>query len=99
MSEYKLYNVTIEKEFVIAAPAELSLQEVEKSVENIMIIHNDSLLSEGISHVVAEELKTEGDLPAGWETGCLPYTNYPISHAPRELINKTIKEFLEDGTN
>jgi hypothetical protein len=99
MSEYKLYKITVEQEFVVASPAELTTEEVEKSVGNIMIIHQDSLTREGLSNVVAEEIKTEGDLPAGWETGCLPYSNYTYHRMPENIVNKPIKKFLENGTN
>lgn len=99
MSKYKLYKITVEKEFVVVSPAEMTTEEVEKSVANIMVIHNDSLTSEGLSNVVAEEIKTEGDLPAGWETDCLPYSNHPYQRIPEDILNKTIKKFLENGTN
>jgi hypothetical protein len=96
---YKVYKVTIEKEFVIAAPAELSILEVEKTVDNIITIHVDNMLREPLAHIVAEEIKTLADIPAGWEADCLPYTNYRINSTPKELINKTIAEYLADGTN
>jgi hypothetical protein len=94
MTDYKLYKVTVEKEFVVAAPVDLKITEVENSVENIMIIHEDSLRSEGLSHVVAEEINDLGALPAGWEGGCIPYTNFKYSNMPEALVNKTIKEYL-----
>lgn len=98
--KYKLYKVTVEREFVVAAPAELDVEEVEKSVDNIMVIHSDSMMSEPCTHVLAQEIRTTGDLPSGWEPGCLPYANYSSYTIPRDLINKTIGNILdENGIN
>jgi hypothetical protein len=100
MHKYKLYKVTVEKEFVVAAPEEHTLQEVEKSIDSIMTIHADSLRDEGLSHVLAEEIKTLGELPAGWVPGCLPYTNHNYVNMPEELVNLPISEYLkENATN
>ena len=96
---YKLYKITVEKEFVVASRAALSVEDVENSIKNIMTIHCDSMRSEDPTHILAQEIKSAGDLPHGWETACLPYTNYQHSCVPKELVNKTIKEYLEDGTN
>ena len=100
MQKYKLYKVTVEREFVIAAPAELAIEDVEKSVDNIMVIHSDSMVSEPCTHVLAQEIRSAGDLPRDWEVGCLPYTNHTTYSMPRELINKTIENILnENGIN
>jgi hypothetical protein len=60
-----------------------------------MIIHNDSMLREAPTHVLAEEINTLADLPAGWEPDCLPYTNYTYSEMPEHIVNKTIEEHLK----
>ena len=100
MSNYKLYRVTVEKEFVVAAPSALAITEVENSVETIMRIHEDSMRSEGLSHVVAEGINDIGELPAGWDGLCIPYTAFNHTNTPRELVNKTIKEYLQlDGNH
>ena len=95
--KYKLYKVTVEKEFVVAAPEEQSIQDVENSVENIMIIHESSLRTEGLSNVVAEEIKDQGGLPTGWWVNCLPYVNHTHISMPEEIVNKTIADFLKDN--
>ena len=41
-----------------------------------------------------EEIKSDGDLPEGWEPACLPYSKYSHMNAPEDLINKTIKELI-----
>lgn len=97
MKNYKLYTVRVEKEFVVAAPIELDALDVENSIENIMNIHESSMRSEGLTHVLAEELKDLGALPPGWDPSCLPYSNYPYSRIPEDLVNKSIKELLADG--
>jgi hypothetical protein len=94
--KYKLYKMTVEKTFVVAAPAEQSLKEVESSANNIMLIHYDSMTNEEPTHIVAEEIKTVGDLPDKWELECLPYTNYRYVNMPEEIVNKTIKQFLNE---
>ena len=94
--KYKLYTVTVEKVFVIAAPAEDSLDTVESSVINIMLLHSDDMRSEDPTHIIAEEFKNFGDLPCGWLPSCLPYTKYGPAKMPIELINKTIKDYLND---
>jgi hypothetical protein len=94
MKNYQLYTVRVEKEFVVAAPIELSVDDVEKSVENIMCIHESSMRSDGLTHVFAEEFNDLGSLPAGWDPSCLPYSNYPYSRIPEDLVNKSIKELL-----
>jgi hypothetical protein len=99
MNKYKLYKVTKEKEFVVAATADHTLEQVEDSVDNVMIIHNDSLMIEPATHVLAEGIKTLGDLPDEWNGTCLPYLNMKSSDIPMEMVNKTIKDFLEDGAN
>ena len=94
MEEYKLYKVTVEKEFVIAMPSSMSINDIEGSVENIMIINADSLRDEGLSHVLVENIHHLGDLPGGWEGRCLPYLNRRAVNMPEELVNKTIEEYL-----
>ena len=97
MSKYKLYKITVEKEFIVAAPEEDSLQTVENTVNSIMRIHADSMRSEAPTHVVAEELHDLGNLPKEWDGNCLPYTNHHPATMPRELINTSIQEIF-DGT-
>lgn len=94
MKNYQLYTVRVEKEFVVAAPIEMGVLDVEKSVENIMCIHESSMRSDGVTHVLAEELKDLDSLPPGWDPSCLPYSNYPYSRIPEDLVNKSIKELL-----
>jgi len=94
MKNYQLYTVRVEKEFVVAAPIEMDVLDVEVSVENIMIIHESSMRSEGLSHVVAEKLEDLDSLPSGWDPSCLPYSNYPYSRIPEDLVNKSIKELI-----
>jgi len=96
MTKYKLYRVTVEKEFVIAAPAEDALDIVESSVNNIIRLHSDDMRSEDPTQVTAKEIKGVSDLPDGWVPSCLPYTNHSPAKIPREIINKTIKDFLND---
>lgn len=97
MSNYKLYRVTVEKEFVIAAPAEDTLDVVESSVNAIMRLHSDDMRSEAPTQVTAQEIKGVSDLPDDWVPSCLPYTNHGPAKMPIEIINKTIKDYLEDG--
>jgi hypothetical protein len=94
MSTYKLYKAVIEKEFVIAMPADKSIDDIEKCVENIMAIHEDCLRQEGLSHILVENINHQGDLPGGWDDACLPYLNYSYVNIPEELVNKPIKEYL-----
>jgi len=99
MKNYQLYTVRVEKEFVVAAPLQMTVDAVEKSVENIMCIHESSMRSDGLTHVIAEELKDLDSLPPGWDPSCLPYSNYPYISIPEDLVNKSIKELLEDGNH
>lgn len=94
MKNYQLYTVRVEKEFVVAAPIQMNVDDVEKSVENIMCIHESSMRSDGLTHVIAEELQDLDSLPPGWDPSCLPYSNYPYSRIPEDLVNKSIKELL-----
>lgn len=94
MKNYKLYTIRVEKTFVIAAPAEDTLDAVENSVPDIMRKHSDDMRSEAPTNIVAEEIKSIGDLPDDWIPTCLPYMNYSPAKTPTELINKTIKEYL-----
>jgi hypothetical protein len=96
---YKLYKITVEKTFVIAAPAEDTIETVEGCVCNIMRLHSDDMRSEAPTHILAEEIHSTRDLPDDWVPGCLPYTNFGPAKMPAELVNKTIKEYLEDGTD
>lgn len=96
MSNYKLYRITVEKEFVIAAPAEDTLDVVESSVNAIMRLHSDDMRSEAPTQVIAKEIKSVRDLPDDWVPSCLPYTNHSPAKMPSELINKTIKDYLDD---
>lgn len=94
MKNYKLYKVTVEKVFVVAAPVEQSVDTVESSITNIMHIHADSMRSEDPTHILAEEIHCLSNIPPGWEDSCLPYANYPYSRIPEDLLNKSIKELL-----
>ena len=94
MKNYQLYTVRVEKEFVVAAPIQMNALDVEDSIENIMCIHESSMRSDGLTHVIAEEVRDLGSLPPGWDPSCLPYSNYPYSRIPEDLVNKSIKELL-----
>lgn len=94
MKKYKLYTVRVEKTFVVAAPIEQSVDEVENTIENIMTIHEDAMRSDGLTHVLAEEMRSLNDLPAGWVPSCLPYTNYSYARIPEDLVNKSIEDLL-----
>jgi hypothetical protein len=95
---YKLYKITVEKTFVIAAPAGDTLDAVENSVPDIMREHSSDMRSEAPTNILAEEIKSARDLPDEWDPVCLPYTNHSPAKMPAELVNKTIKEYL-DGIN
>ena len=97
--KYKLYKVTVEKQIVVAAYAELSRAEVELSIPNLSVIHDTSLMQEPNSFVLAEEIKDPGDLPEGWTVGALPYFNSNSASMPFDIINKTIQQFLSDNND
>lgn len=97
--KYKLYKVTIEKQIVVAAPAKLSRGEVECSIHNVQVIHADSLIYEPNSFVLAEEIKDLGELPEGWTAEALPYFNASSIVMPKELVNKTIKQYLSENND
>lgn len=99
MSKYKLFKVTIEKEFVVAAPAGTFPVQVEATADDIMSIHADSMRDEHSTFVLAEEIKDIGELPEGWHPSCLPYYNSRAQDIPADLVNKSVKEILEDGAN
>lgn len=94
MNKYKLYKVTVEKQFVVVAEAELSVSEVESKVNNIMVIHADTMLSEAPTHIMAEQINSLGDLPEGWTPDCLPYSNYKWTNISEDLVNKSIEDLL-----
>ncbi len=94
MNKYKLYKVTIEKQFVVVAEAELSVSKVENQVNNIMVIHADTMLHEQPTHILAEQIHSERDLPEGWTPDCLPYSNYKWTNISEDLVNKSIEELL-----
>jgi hypothetical protein len=52
--------------------------------------------SEDPTQVTAKEIKGVSDLPDNWVPSCLPYTNHSPAKIPSEIINKTIKDFLND---
>lgn len=97
--KYKLYKVTVEKQIVVAAEAELSRAEVELSIPNLMVIHDTSLIQEPNSFVLAEEINDTGDLPEGWTTNALPYFNSRSVTMPTDIVNKTIQQFLSDNND
>jgi hypothetical protein len=92
---YKLYKVTVEKVFVLAAPIEDSIDTVENSVMEVMRVHSNDMRSEAPTHIIAEEISSVRDLPDEWVPGCLPYTQHSPAKMPLELVNKTIKEYLD----
>lgn len=91
MKKYKLYKLTVEHTLVVAAE---SRQDLEQSVDSILTVHMDSFLRDGLSNYDFEEIKSDGDLPDGWETACLPYSKYSHMNTPEDLINKTIAELI-----
>lgn len=91
MKKYKLYKLTVEHTLVVAAESQ---QELEQSVGRILTVHMDSVLRDGLTNHDFEEIKSDGDLPDGWEPACLPYSKYSHMNAPEDLINKTIKELI-----
>jgi hypothetical protein len=96
MSAHKLYKLVVEYTLVISAESQ---EDAERSVKDIARIHCDYIFHEDPTNFDVEPIRNAGDLPEGWELQCLPYDKYPASQKPRELINKTIKEFFEHGNH
>jgi hypothetical protein len=88
---YKLYKLVVEHTIVVAAE---SRKDLEKSLEDILVVHVDTILRDGPSNFDFDRIKDSGDLPDGWDVNCRPYSKYPIAEEPEELRNKTIEYFL-----
>jgi uncharacterized protein YbdZ (MbtH family) len=91
MSKYKLFKATVEHTFVFVAG---DVKEADISVKDIMLTHGWDIVKEGLSHQNVEPVNDEGDLPAGWEVKCLPWSKYTYVNMPEELVNKQILTLL-----
>ena len=90
---YKLYKLAVEYHLVVAAE---SLEDAEQNASTTMMLNANYVLTDDdhLRHAAAEEIRDSGDLPAGWDVNCLPYTKYTHYNIPEELGVKTIKELL-----
>ena len=89
---YKLYKLTVEYHLVVAAE---SLEDAEQNANTTMMLNANYVLTDDhLRHAAAEEIRDSGDLPAGWDVNCLPYTKYTQYNITEELGVKTIKELL-----
>jgi hypothetical protein len=88
----KLYKLTVEYAIVVAAEDEKGLREIEDNAVHYMLQGADDILSHPPDNALAEEIKSEEDLPAQWIVDALPFTSAGLDH---EESNLTIRQILE----
>lgn len=86
----KLFAVRMEVTAVVLATS-------ERDAERVFSVHQRAILSDGDHEPECSyEVKTEIDLPGGWEVDCLPYgcadqheISYWLDQAPPEVVRDT----------
>lgn len=87
MSKTKLWNCSVELHFVVASdkvPTDYDLREIA-----LLAVSEDVLT---MTSKVSGEIICEKDLPAHWDTTCIPYEIYPSCGG----LDKTIGEMLSE---
>jgi hypothetical protein len=88
----KLYKLTVEYAIVVAAEDGEEACSVEDNAVHYMMQGADDILSHPPDNALAEEIKSENDLPSQWIADALPFTSAGLDH---DESNLTIRQILE----